>query len=130
MFKFLIRILMHFGEFLKKRNIINAGIAFIVAIQINKLFTEFIDSIVNPVASKVISNKIAEKTVTIFGVKMKTGKFFLGLFNFMIIMIFIYYIFVLSEEAPSLVSNMYSGFTNLFKSSPKEMKIDMAKILI
>ena len=90
MFNFLIKILLHFGDFLKKRNIINAGIAFIVALQINKLFTEFIDSIVNPVASKVISNEIAEKSISVFGIKIKTGKFLLSLFNFMVIMIFIH----------------------------------------
>jgi large-conductance mechanosensitive channel len=117
MFQFLIDILVDFANFLKSRNVINAGIAFIIALQINKLFTDIINFIINPIASKIISQEISQKQNNIFGIDFKTGILIMSFLNFIIVMIFIYYIFKLSENTPTLLENVYSKFTNLFRRS-------------
>jgi large-conductance mechanosensitive channel len=117
MFQYLIAILEDFGNFLKTRNVINAGIAFIIALQVNKLFTDLINLIVNPIASKVISQEINKQEYKLYGIDFKTGQLFLSFLNFIIVMIFIYYLFKMSEAAPTLFQNFYSKFTNVFSKS-------------
>jgi len=115
MFQFLINILVDFGNFLKSRNVINAGIAFIIALQINKLFTDIINLIVNPIASKLISQEINKQEYNAYGISFKTGQIFLSFLNFIIVMIFVYYIFKLSETEPSILERFYSSVTRLFR---------------
>ena len=117
MFEFLLNILNDFINFLKSRNIINAGIAFVIAIQINKLFTDIINLIVNPIASKMINEELSKKEYIVFGIDFKTGQLFLSFLNFIFIMIFVYYIFKLTEDAPNFFNKIYSTFTNIFKKS-------------
>ena len=117
MFEFLIAILEDFGNFLKSRNVINAGIAFVIALQINKLFTDMINLIINPIASKIISQDINKQEYIVYGIDFKTGQLFLSFINFIIVMVFIYYIFKISENAPTILENFYSKFTHIFSKS-------------
>jgi len=114
MFKFLIAILEDFGNFLKSRNVINAGVAFVIALQVNKLFTDMINLIINPIASKIISQEINKQEYVIYGIDFKTGQLFLSFLNFIIVMIFIYYIFKISENAPTIFESFYSKITGVF----------------
>lgn len=102
-------ILEDFGKFLKSRNIINTGIAFVIAIQVNKIFLDIIDIIVNPIASKVINQDLNKQETQILDVKFKTGALFLSFFNFIIILIFIYNVLKISETAPTFLESLYSN---------------------
>jgi large-conductance mechanosensitive channel len=119
MFQFINHFLEDFGNFLKSRNVINAGIAFVIAIQINKLFTDIINLIVNPIASKIISQELNQQEVAVAGIDFKTGQLFLTLFNFIIVMLFIYYVFKASEEAPTTLEKFFTSVTHLFGGSKK-----------
>ena len=114
MFQFLIDILNDFLNFLKSRNIINAGVAFIIALQINKLFTDIINIIITPIVSKTISQEINHQENNFLGIDFKTGQLFLSTLNFVLVMIFIYYIFKLSETAPTFLDTVYSSVSRLF----------------
>ena len=114
MFQHINHFLNDFGNFLKSRNIINAGIAFVIAIQINKLFTDVINLIVNPIASKIISQELNQQEIAVAGIDFKTGQLFLTIFNFIIVMLFIYYVFKASEEAPTTLEKFFTSVTNLF----------------
>jgi large-conductance mechanosensitive channel len=107
----LLLILQDFGKFLKSRNIVNTGIAFVIALQVNKIFLDIIDIIVNPIASKVIDQDLNKQETKILDVKFRTGALFLSLLNFTIILIFIYNILKLSETAPTLIETFYTNFS-------------------
>jgi len=100
-----------FGSFLKGRNIINTGIAFVIALQVNKLFLDLVDAVVNPIASKLIDKELNKQETKILDINFKTGTLLLSLINFSIILIFIYNVLKLSETAPSLLERVYSGIT-------------------
>lgn len=100
-----------FLNFLKQRNIINTGIAFIIAMQINKMFMDFINELVNPVASRVISQEFNKKQTEILGIKIRFGLLFLSILNFIVIMIFIYYLWKISESTPGIIGSLYSSIT-------------------
>jgi large-conductance mechanosensitive channel len=115
-------ILEDFGKFLKSRNIINTGVAFVIAIQVNKMFLDIIDIIVNPIASKVINQELHKQETKILDVKFKTGALFLSVLNFIIILIFIYNVLKLSETAPTLFEKIYSNVSNSISNIGSSIK--------
>jgi large-conductance mechanosensitive channel len=119
MFQYIHHFFEDFGNFLKSRNVINAGIAFVIALQINKLFTDMINLIVNPIASKIISQELNQQEMAIVGIEFKTGQLFLTIFNFIIVMLFIYYVFKASEEAPTTIEKFLTSVTYLFGGKKK-----------
>jgi large-conductance mechanosensitive channel len=104
-----------FLDFLKKRAIIDTGIAFIIAMQVNKIFLDFINELVNPLASKIVSQEFNKRQYEIFGLQIKIGFLFLSLLNFMVIMIFIFYLWKISETTPGLIGSVYSSISNSIK---------------
>lgn len=101
----------HFAGFLKflfEKNIFQAGIAFVLASQINKLFLDFLSNIVTPVADRVISSEIKTQTTEVFGVKFLTGNFMLSVINFMIVMIVLYHLYKISDSSKTLFENIAS----------------------
>jgi large-conductance mechanosensitive channel len=115
-------ILQDFGKFLKSRNIINTGVAFVIAIQVNKIFLDIIDIIVNPIASKVINQELHKQETKILDINFKTGLLFLSILNFIIILIFIYNVLKLSETAPTLFETIYSNVTNSISNIGSSIK--------
>lgn len=114
MFEIFIEHVYGFLKFLQEKNIINTGIAFIIALQINKLFLDFIESIITPIADKVISKNINTVETNVVGVKFKVGNFFISFLNFTIMMICIYYLFRISESTPSFFENIYKKIKHIF----------------
>ena len=103
-----------FLKFLQEKNIINTGIAFIMALQINKLFLNFIEDIITPVADKVISEKMNAIETSILGIKFRIGRFFISFLNFTIMMICIYFIVKVSETSPFFFDNIYTKIKHIF----------------
>lgn len=99
-----------FIKFLFEKNIFQTGLAFIIAAQINQLFKDFLASIVTPVADKVTSAETKNKKVKLFGVEFLTGQFILSLINFMIVMIFLFYLYKLSNSSSTIFQKITSKF--------------------
>lgn len=98
-----------FLTFLTERNIMGAGIGLIIALQVNSLFLDFVDDIIKPVASKVVSEDININYVTILGVKLKVGHLIISIINFIITMIFIFYLYRLSKSTPKIINRVYGN---------------------
>ena len=104
-----------FINFLESKNVLSSSMGFILALQLNTLFLNIIDDIVKPVASKVVDEDINKHTVDIYGVKLKIGHLFFSIFHVFISLILIFYMYRLSTESPSLVSNFIQGVQNSIK---------------
>jgi large-conductance mechanosensitive channel len=113
--EYIYHIFSDFGSFLKGRNIINTGIAFVIALQVNKFFLDLVDIIVNPIASKLIDKELNKQETKVLNINFKTGALLLSLINFSIILIFIYNVFKLSESAPTILERVYSGISGSIK---------------
>jgi large-conductance mechanosensitive channel len=87
-----------FLEFLLERNIFQAGISFLIASQVNNLSRNIIDTVATPILDKVFNENIKNQDTEIFGIKFKTGQLMLNIINFLIVMIFIYYLYKLTNK--------------------------------
>lgn len=104
-----------FFNFLKQRNIINTGIAFVLALQVNKIFLDLVNEIINPLASKIVTKEFNKKQFDVFGLKIRTGLLFLNFINLIFTLIFVYYIWKFSESTPGVISTVYSTISDSLK---------------
>ena len=114
-----------FFDFLNKKSVVNTGIALIIALQVNNLFLDFIDDIVRPVASTVVSGNIDTHYIKFFGIKMKLGHLIVSIINFLITMIFLYYIYKVSKSTPGFFDNLYHGIRRGVKTIIPILPIDV-----
>jgi large-conductance mechanosensitive channel len=87
-----------FLDFLLENRIIQIGTAFVIASQVNKLGSDFVDNIISPIVSAVFGSSdktLKEKNITIIGIKFEIGNFFASLLKFFIFMFVFYYVFLL-----------------------------------
>ena len=103
-----------FLTFLFEKNIFQAGIAFVVATQINKVFLDFLANIVTPIADKVVSQEIKEVKSEVFGVQLNTGNFMLSIINFFIVMFFLYYLYKVSDSSKTIFQTLLSRVKSIF----------------
>lgn len=103
-----------FFKFLFEKNIFQAGIAFVVATQINKVFLDFLSNIVTPIADKVVSQEIKDVKSEIFGIELQTGNFALSVINFFIVMFFLFYLYKISDSSKSMFENIFSKVKSIF----------------
>ncbi len=90
----------NFINFLKGTNIIQVGVAFIVATNVNNIINIFINSILNPIINRIFGSEgndknqkeLKDKTITILGIKFGIGAFISGLIQFLIILYIVYMI--------------------------------------
>ena len=108
--------LIEFGNFLNEKNVLMTSIGFILALQVNSFFLDVIDDIIKPVANRVIAEDINKHTVNVYGIKLKIGHLFFSIFNLIITLIMIFYIYRLSVGSPSIVSNVVSTIQNSVES--------------
>ena len=114
MFQIIIDSVKDFLKFLIEKNIVNTGIAFILAFQINKLFLIFVDDIAAPIAERILSEKVNKVTTEVGGINFKTGDFIFALFRFFVILVCIYYMIKVSETTPGFFGNIYSKIKSIF----------------
>ena len=105
-----------FGNFLNEKNVLMTSIGFILALQTNSFFLDVIDDIVKPVANRIVAEDINKHTVNVYGIKLKIGHLFFSIFNLIITLIMIFYIYRLSVGSPSIVSNVVSTIQNSVES--------------
>jgi len=103
-----------FVKFLFEKNIFQAGIAFVVASQVNKLFFDFIANIVTPITEKVMSQDIKKVKTKVFGAELQTGNFALSVFNFLIVIVFLFYLYKISDSSKTLFENIVSKVKSIF----------------
>ncbi len=103
-----------FINFLLEKNIFQMGISFIIATQINNLFKNLTDAIIMPISNKVISTKNTDKTTNVVGIQFKFYAFIINLFNFFIIMVFIYFLFKLSNINKGILTNIFQKIKGIF----------------
>ena len=102
-----------FIAFLNKNNIISSGVGLIIALQINRLFLDFIADIVKPVANKIVSEDIDKHETNLLGISFKFGHLLTSIINFLITMIFIFYLYKITQSTPTVIENFYLGIRSL-----------------
>ena len=83
-----------FLGFLLDRNILSVGIGLIVATQVNKITTIFVESVISPILNRIMgsnSDKFKDYRVEVFGVKFELGNLITQFIN-MILTLFIIYL--------------------------------------
>ena len=105
-----------FGNFLNEKNVLMTSIGFILALQVNSFFLDVIDDIVKPVANRIVAEDINKHTVNVYGIKFKIGHLFFSVFNLIITLIMIFYIYRLSVGSPSVFSNVVATIQNSVES--------------
>lgn len=108
--------LIEFISFLMDKNIFQIGLAFILASQINKLFVDFISSIITPITNSVISEEDREKPYNVLGIKFQTLKFLMSLINFIIVMVVLFYFYKLSDYSKTYFEKVTTAIKSLFIS--------------
>ena len=93
-------VITNFFDFLKKKDIINIGIAFVLATNINNLATSLMDNILTPLINRINGPsetqtiEFEKKTLNILGINFKIGLFITNLLQFIGIFYFIYIVYL------------------------------------
>jgi large-conductance mechanosensitive channel len=103
-----------FIKFLFEKNIFQAGIAFVVASQVNKLFFDFIANIVTPITERVMSQDIKKIKTNVFGAELQIGNFALSVLNFIIVIIFLFYLYKISDSSKTMFENIIAKIKSIF----------------
>ena len=74
------------------------GLAFVIALQIQKLFTSFESDIITPIASKFIDKNEKKYEIEIFDIKIKIGKFITSVVYFIFVIAFLYIILAIYNK--------------------------------
>lgn len=93
-----------FLKFMMDYNVIAIGLGFIVADQLGILFKNLMDGIASPIITKLIGSEkknLEEVKLTVFGMDLYIWKFLFSLFNFYLILVFLFYISKLLPFDPS-----------------------------
>lgn len=105
---FLKKYLAGFVKFLFDRNIVQTGIGIIIASQISKLTGLFIDTLINPIITRITAGNVKtmeEWSINIFDIKIKIGLIISSLVNFVLLVFIIYQIWQLSQITDFKVIN-------------------------
>lgn len=103
-----------FINFLFEKKIFQTGFAFVLAMQINKLFIDFINYIIAPIVNKVVSKSTEERKTTFFGIEFKTGNFIISLINFTLVIIFLFYMYKLADTGQGFFGTISNSFSSFF----------------
>lgn len=92
----------NFFNFLKNKNILSLGLAFIISMNVNKLSNDFITSIVSPLINRIFGTEsdieLKDRKITIFGITFLIGNFINSLIQFIVILYIVYWIYTFTEH--------------------------------
>ena len=92
----------NFFNFLKNKNILSLGLAFIISMNVNKLSNDFISSIVSPLINRIFGTEsdiqLKDRKITIFGITFLIGNFINSLIQFIVILYIVYWIYTFTEH--------------------------------
>jgi len=103
-----------FINFLLEKNVFQTGLAFVLATQVNQIFLKFANNIITPIVDKVVEEDVRKRTTNVFGVEFKTGEFSLGIINFILVLLFLYYMYKISDSSKTLFQNIANRIKNIF----------------
>ena len=88
-----------FLGFLLDRNILSVGIGLIVATQVNKITTMFVESVISPILNRIMgtnTDKFKDYRVEVFGIKFELGNLIIQFINMILTLFIIYLIWRIS----------------------------------
>jgi large-conductance mechanosensitive channel len=96
------KLITNFYKFLKNKNIIPLGLAFIISININKLANDFITNIISPIVNRIFGQtdkvQLKDRVLTILGIRFELGNFLISALQFIVILYIVYFVFTLTIE--------------------------------
>jgi len=101
-----------FVNFLFEKNIFQVGISFIIATQTKTLSSKIIETLIFPLIVYFLGENFDKKETKIGKIKIKTGILLKASIEFILIMLFIYYLYKLSQPKGFFdnVTNTVYGF--------------------
>jgi len=99
----------NFINFLLDKNIFQVGISFIIASQTRALSSKVVESLLFPFVIYLMGKDFDKKETELGQIKIKTGILIKALVEFILIMLFIYYLYKISQPK-SLIDILYSFF--------------------
>jgi large-conductance mechanosensitive channel len=104
-----------FINFLLDKNVFQTGLAFVLATQVNQIFLKFVTNIIYPIVDKITEKKIQQESTTpILGIQFKMGDFILSLINFFLVLLFLYYMYKISNSSKTFIENITGSIKHFF----------------
>jgi large-conductance mechanosensitive channel len=116
-----------FFKFLFDKNIIGFAIATLVSTQISRLVSSFTEIFIDPIIKRLSTDTIEslkEWQISIFGISIKIGLFLNTLFNFCIVFIIVYQIYIFSQNKD------LSGIINWLRNTEEVVKESKARVIV
>jgi large-conductance mechanosensitive channel len=116
-----------FFQFLFKNNIMAFAVATLVSTQLSRLVTSFTEIFIDPIVKKLSFNTVdslKEWEITIFGISLKIGLFLNTLFNFAMIFIIVYQIYLFSQNQD------LTNVINWLRNSEEAVKASKPKVVV
>lgn len=101
-----------FIDFLLEKNIFQVGVSFIIASQTRALSSKIVDAIIFPIVISVLGKDFQKRTTKIAKIEIKTGVLLKASVEFILIMLFIYYLYYISRPKGLIenITNTIYGF--------------------
>jgi len=87
----------NFINFLLEKNIFQVGVSFIIASQTRALSSKVVEALVFPFVIYLMGKDFEKRETEIGNVKIKTGVLIKALVEFILIMLFIFYLYKISQ---------------------------------
>ncbi len=116
-----------FFRFLFDKNIMSFAIATLVSTQISRLVTSFTEIFIDPIVKKLSADTVEtlkEWEITIFGITLKIGLFLNTLFNFTMMFIIVYQIYLFSKNQD------LSNVINWLRDTEEAVKKSKTRVVI
>ncbi len=116
-----------FFQFLFKNNIMAFAVATLVSTQLSRLVTSFTEIFIDPIVKRLSADSVdslKEWEITIFGITLKIGLFLNTLFNFVVMFIIVYQIYLFSQN-PDL-----TNVINWLRNSEEAIKSSKPKLVV
>ena len=116
-----------FFRFLFDKNIMGFAVATLVSTQISRLVFSFTEIFIDPVVKRLSADTVEtlkEWEIVIFGITLKIGLFLNTLFNFSVMFIIVYQIYLISQNKD------LSGIINWLRNTEEAIKDSKARVVI
>jgi large-conductance mechanosensitive channel len=116
-----------FFKFLFEKNIMGFAIATLVSTQISRLVSSFTEIFIDPIVKRLSADTVdslKEWQFTIFGITLKIGLFLNTLFNFTVMFIIVYQVYLFSQNKD------LSSVINWLRNTEEAVKESKTRVII
>jgi large-conductance mechanosensitive channel len=116
-----------FFKFLFDKNIMGFAIATLVSTQISRLVSSFTEIFIDPIVKRLSADTVEtlkEWEFTIFGISLKIGLFLNTLFNFTVMFIIVYQVYLFSQNKD------LSSIINWLRNTEEAVKESKTRLVI